>query len=71
MRQVFDVVEANVENLNASLKMFKSRLEALELRDRLSDSMINAMQTAVKVQEDQLGQELKSKIVDMEDMDHM
>ncbi|XP_021702798.1 uncharacterized protein LOC110676970 [Aedes aegypti] len=71
LRQVFDVVESNVECLNASLKMFKTRLEALELRDRLSDSMINAMETAVKVQEDDLGQELKSKIIDMEDMDHM
>nr|XP_029721445.1 uncharacterized protein LOC115262759 [Aedes albopictus] len=71
LRQIFDMCELNVRNLNNSMKMFKTRLEALELRDKLSDSMIDAMKSTVKVQEDQLGEKLKAQVIDLEDVDHM
>ncbi|XP_062550764.1 uncharacterized protein LOC134215632 [Armigeres subalbatus] len=71
LRQVFDVVESNIEHLSASMKMFKIRLEALELRDQVNESMISAMETTVKVQECKLGERLKAQVSDMEDVDHM
>lgn len=71
LREIFNVIVSNVETLTESLKTFTIRPEALELRDKVSQSTINAMETSVQVQEDQLGQQLSGQVTDTVDMNHM
>lgn len=47
LRQVYDVVESGFESLGASMRLLKQGLEALEIRDKLSESLISAMETSV------------------------
>lgn len=71
LRQVYNVLENGYENLGATMKMLKQRLEALEIRDKLSASLISAMETSVTVQEDEHGKTLSLEITEMEDVDHV
>lgn len=71
IRQAYDVLESDLNNVMVSMRNLKNRVEALEIRDRLSMSLISAMETSVNVQEDQLGVSLRSQITDMEDIDHL
>lgn len=71
IRQVYDVLESDFEHSRATMKMLKQRVEALEIRDKLSESLISAMETSVSVQEDQQGKTLSLEITDMDDIDHM
>lgn len=71
LRQVYDVLESGFEGVGATMKMMNQRLEALEIRDNLSASLIGAMETSVIVKEDTQGRTLSLEITDMDDIDHM
>lgn len=68
---MYDVLESGFEGVGATMKMMNQRLEALEIRDNLSASLIGAMETSVIVKEDTQGRTLSLEITDMDDIDHM
>ncbi|XP_062556936.1 uncharacterized protein LOC134221767 [Armigeres subalbatus] len=71
IRQVYNVLEAGFQSVGATMEMLKQRIEALEIRDKLSESLISAMETSVNVQEDLQGKTLSLEITDVDDTDHM
>ncbi|XP_053691204.1 uncharacterized protein LOC128739731 [Sabethes cyaneus] len=71
LRQAFDVLDTSFEHLRGTMNIVKHRLEALEIRDKLSENLINAMESSTNVQEDQQGKTLSMEITDTEDVDHI
>ncbi|XP_055547434.1 uncharacterized protein LOC129731452 [Wyeomyia smithii] len=71
LRQAFNVLESSFEHFSGTIKIVKQRLEALEIRDKLSETLISAMESSASVQEDQGGKALSMEITDAVDVDHI
>ncbi|XP_065076300.1 uncharacterized protein LOC135699872 [Ochlerotatus camptorhynchus] len=71
LRQAFDILESSFDNVAETMKIVKHRLEALEIRDKQSETLISAMESSANVLEDQQGRTLSMEITDADDVDHV
>lgn len=67
LRNAFDTLRAS---LNTNLNALDHRIELLEIRERTSSNLINAMKTSVVVHEGEIGKDLRNQITDCLDVDH-
>lgn len=67
LRKSFNVLRASV---NTNLDVLDHRIQMLEIRERTSSNLINAMKTSVVVHEDEMGKDLRNQITDCIDLDH-
>ncbi|XP_062713473.1 uncharacterized protein LOC134290366 [Aedes albopictus] len=67
LRTAFSTLRATV---NSHLNALDHRIEMLEMRERTSNNLLNAMRTSVAVQEDEIGKDLRNEITDCPDLDH-